>query len=371
LSNKHLIDNQELEALKKVLESGHLFRHREEATECDSFEKEFSEFIGTSSSCLVNSGTNALVAALRALDIKEGDEVIVPAYTFFATISSVLTVGATPVVVNIGSEFLLELDSIKEAVTKKTKAIIPVHMDGRPCEIDKICDFAKKENLFVIEDCAQALGATYKGKRLGSFGDLGCFSFNMEKTITCGEGGAITTNDGALGLKLKLVSDHAFGLNPKYKKMFEGMETILGSSMRVSELSGAMLRVQLKKVDSIIEENKKRKEILAKKLGTQIVEGECCSTLYLRQDSLENSVALTKKLLDKGITAMPMSMRLAHNIWQWKDYLSFNKIDYIETMEKLMGTVRIEIDNRKSLEQIEIDAEYIFGTRFLFRNSDT
>lgn len=344
--NKHLIDSKEIEAIQKVLESGQFFRHRVDGGECETFEKEFAEFIGTSHSCLVTSGTNALIAALLALEIGEGDEVIVPAYTFFATISSVLSVGAKPVIVNSGSDLLLSLDEIKNNITDKTKAIIPVHMDGRACEIDKICDFAKEKNILVIEDVAQALGGTYKGQRLGSFGDMGCFSFNKEKTITCGEGGAIVTSNSEWADRLCLVTDHAYAFNPKYKERFKDYKRFLGHSMRLSEISGAMLRVQLGKVDSILEENRKRKEIFC-----EVLEGETGHTFYHQVSSQEEAIISTKKLLEKGLMVMPLSMRLAHNPWQWGEYLEINKIDYVPTMDILMTTLRGEIDLSKSVEE--------------------
>ncbi len=384
--NKHLIDEEELEAIKAVLESGKFFRYQQEPGECELFDQEFSKFLGTKSTVSLTSGTNALIASLLALEIGEGDEVIIPSYTFFATASAVLNVGAIPVVVNIGKDLLISLEEVKGSVTENTKAIIPVHMDGLQCEIDKISDFAKKEGIFLIEDVAQALGASYKGKKLGSFGDLGCFSFNKDKTISCGEGGAVTTSDEVLAEKLLCITDQAYAFNPLHKDKFKHISPMLGASMRISEISGAMLRVQLKKVDRILEENEKRKRIIDESLkkspfygdyfklvDSNEYDGQTFSTFHLQLNSPDQAVILSKKLLARGIMMIPLSMRVAHSVWKWHDYLKegrtfdkrrdpysntakkyeFKKINYIESLDTLMGTLRGEIDITLSLDEVK------------------
>jgi len=384
--NKHLIDEQELEAIKAVLESGKFFRYQQEPGECELFDQEFSKFLGTKATVSLSSGTNALIAALMALEIGEGDEVLIPSYTFFATASAVLNVGAIPVVVNIGKDLLISLEEVKRAVTEDTKAIIPVHMDGLQCEIEKISAFAKEEGLYLIEDVAQALGASYKGRKLGSFGDLGCFSFNKDKTISCGEGGAVTTSDEVLAEKLLCITDQAYAFNPLHKDKFKHITPLLGTSMRISEISGAMLRVQLKKVDRILEENAKRKKLIDETLKnspfygkffnlveSNDYEGQTFSTFHLQLNSPDQAVVLSKKFLSRGIMMIPLSMRVAHSVWKWNEYLKegmtfdkrrdpylkttkkyeFQKINYIDSLDTLMGTLRGEIDITLSLEEVE------------------
>ena len=161
-----------------------------------AFEQEMADFVGAKYSVALNSGTDALHLALRALDIGKGDEVITVAFTFVATTEAIGIVGATPVFVDINPDtFNMDADLIEEKITSKTKAILPVHLYGQPCDMDKIMAIAKKHNLYVIEDCCQAIGAEFKGKKVGSFGDIGCFSFYPTKNLgTMGDGGLAVTN---------------------------------------------------------------------------------------------------------------------------------------------------------------------------------
>ena len=155
-----------------------------------AFEQEMADFIGVKYSVALNSGTDALHLALRALDIGAGDEVITVAFTFVATTEAIGIVGATPVFVDINPDtFNMDANLIEEKITPKTKAILPVHLYGQPCDMDKIMEIAKKHNLYVIEDCCQAIGAEFKGKKVGSFGDIGCYSFYQTKNLgTMGDG---------------------------------------------------------------------------------------------------------------------------------------------------------------------------------------
>ena len=161
-----------------------------------AFEEEISKYIGVKHAVCLNSGTDALHLALRALNIGKGDEVITVAFTFVATTESVEIVGATPVFVDIDENtFNMDASKIEEKITPKTKAILPVHLYGQPCEMDKIMEIAKKHNLYVIEDCCQAIGAEYKGQKVGTFGDIGCYSFYPTKNLgTMGDGGLAITN---------------------------------------------------------------------------------------------------------------------------------------------------------------------------------
>lgn len=211
------------------------------------FEQNFSEFCGTQYGVAVSNGTVALHLALVALGITAGDEVIVPDLTFAATINAVLHAGATPVIVDIEEDsWCIDPDEIEKAVTPRTKAIIPVHIYGQPCDMDKICTIAKKHNLYIIEDCAEAHGAVYKGKKVGSFGDIGCFSFFGNKVITTGEGGMCITNSGELSNKMRKLRDHGMSKEHRY------YHDLVGYNYRMTNLQAAIGVGQLEKIDAIL-----------------------------------------------------------------------------------------------------------------------
>ena len=206
----------------------------------ESFEKDFAKFVGAKYSVGLDSGTSALELSLRALGIGPGDEVITVANTFIATASSIAFVGAKPVLVDINPEtYNIDPDKIKEKITKKTKAIIPVHLYGQPCEIDEIMDIAKKNSLYVIEDACQSHGAEYKNKKTGSIGDISAFSFYPAKNLGCfGDGGAIATNNEEIAEKIKMLRN--YGQKQKYHHEF------IAYNRRLDNLQAAILRVKLK-----------------------------------------------------------------------------------------------------------------------------
>ena len=180
------------------------------------FEEEFSNYCGMKYGVSTSNGTTALHLALAALGVSEGDEVIVPDITFAATINAVLYVGATPVIVDIEEDgWCIDCDEIEKAITPRTKAIIPVHIYGQPCNMGRIVEIAKKYGLFIVEDCAEAHGAMFDEKKVGSFGDISCFSFFGNKIITTGEGGMCLTNNDELNLKMRVLRDH--GMNKQFK----------------------------------------------------------------------------------------------------------------------------------------------------------
>ena len=178
-------------------------RHLEE------FERRIAEYVGTKFAIGVNTGTDALYLSCHALGFKPGDEVITVAHTFVATVGAIVQCGATPILADIRDDFNIDTDKIEALITKKTKGIIPVHLNGHACDMDKILALAKKYNLRVLEDAAQALGAQFKGKKCASFGDAGIFSFYPAKMLgTAGDGGMVCTNDPALARKLKALRDN-------------------------------------------------------------------------------------------------------------------------------------------------------------------
>jgi len=216
-----------------------------------ALEEEFSKYIGVKHSLGLNSGTDALHLALRALDVGPGDEVITVAFTFVATTEAIGIVGAKPVFVDIDKDtFNIDANEIEKAITPKTKAIIPVHLYGQPCDMDVIMDIAKKYNLYVIEDCCQAIGATYKGKKVGSFGDVGCFSFFPTKNLGgMGDGGMATTNSNYIKERMIGLRNHGGSVRYYHDE--------IGVNSRLDEIQAAIIRVKLKHIDGW---NKKRRE---------------------------------------------------------------------------------------------------------------
>jgi len=209
------------------------------------FEKEFASYIGVKHAIGVNSGTAALHIAISALDIGPGDEVIVPPFTFIATASSILHNNAIPIFADIDEKtYTLDPKSVKENITDRTKAIIPVHLAGITANMDPLTKIAKENNLSIIEDACQAHGAKYKGKKVGSLGELGTFSFYPSKNMTTGEGGMITTNNDKLAEKCRLIRHHGESSWYVYDR--------LGWNYRMPEIEGAIGRVQLTKLDNYI-----------------------------------------------------------------------------------------------------------------------
>ncbi|HEX8517524.1 MAG TPA: DegT/DnrJ/EryC1/StrS family aminotransferase [Bacteroidia bacterium] len=221
----------------------------------EAFEKAFAAYTGTQFAIGVNNGTSALHLSMLTLGIGPGDEVIIPANTFIATAWGVSYAGATPVFVDCDKDnWEIDPDKIEEAVTKRTKAIIGVHLYGMPFDIDKVSDLAKKHNLFLIEDAAQAQGARYKGKTVGSFGEMACFSFYPGKNLgACGEAGGITTNNEEYKTRLHSLRNH--GSVTRY------YHDEIGYNMRMGGLEGASLQIKLKYLETW---NNRRREIAAR-----------------------------------------------------------------------------------------------------------
>ncbi|MDD2731821.1 MAG: DegT/DnrJ/EryC1/StrS family aminotransferase [Candidatus Pacebacteria bacterium] len=235
------------EAIHRVLSQGDLILRKD----VDDFEKNLAQFVGTKYAVSLNSGTDALFFSLLSLGVKDKDEVITVSHTFVASISSIVQAKALPVLIDVGDDFLINPDKIEEAITKKTKAVIAVHLNGRMCRMDKIMDIAQKYNLAVIEDSAQALGAKFKGQNAGSVGLIGCFSFYPAKILGCfGDGGAIVTNDEKIAEKIRLLRDH--GQKTKTEIVCYGFNS------RLDNLEAAILNVKIKYLPCWI---KRRREI--------------------------------------------------------------------------------------------------------------
>jgi dTDP-4-amino-4,6-dideoxygalactose transaminase len=241
--------DQYLAAFTRVLESGGFSL----GPEVEKFEKEFADFLGVKHVIGVNGGTWALYAAYMALGIGPGDEVLVPANTFIATAEAVVATGATPVYCDIDPQTcLIDLKTCERLITPHTKAIVPVHLYGRAVEMDKVLAWAQERRLFVVEDCAQAHGSMHQGRRVGSFGHAGCFSFYPTKNLgALGEGGVVATNDDELASRLRGVRCHGI-LKEKY------YHDIYGTNLKMDALQAAFLSLKLQRLDQA---NARRREI--------------------------------------------------------------------------------------------------------------
>ena len=238
--SKPEIGKEEIAAVTRVLESGMLAQ----GEVVEEFEDKFAAYIGTDYAIATNSGTSALHTALAAQGIKEGDEVITTAFSFFATASCVLMQNATPVFVDIDPKtYNIDPALIEAKISDRTKAIIPVHLYGQPCEMREIRDIAKANNLAVIEDAAQAHGAEYKAKKVGAIGDIGVFSFYSTKNIITGEGGMITTDNEEIAERARLIRNH--GQSRSY------FHDCLGYNYRMTNIAAAIGLVQLNKIDTL------------------------------------------------------------------------------------------------------------------------
>jgi len=253
---KALIENE------SAIAGPHLFRYyNPKPSKVKDAEEAMRELIGVKHCLAVNSCTSALVAGYRALGIGAGDEVIVPGYTFFATSATVASSNAIPVIVDVDTSLNLDPAEVKKAITKRTKAIVPVHMRGAPAQMDAIMDIADKKGIPVIEDVAQAAGGSFAGKRLGSIGTIGCFSFDYYKIIVSGEGGFVTTNDEWLYTRAQSWHDCAACWRPdRFAKERKEGELFCGENYRMSELQGAVALVQIRKADKMLAGYRKAKK---------------------------------------------------------------------------------------------------------------
>jgi dTDP-4-amino-4,6-dideoxygalactose transaminase len=232
----------------------HLFRYyNPKPSKVAAAEAAMKELIGTKFCLAVNSCTSALVAAYRALGIGAGDEVIVPAYTFFATAATVASSNAVPIIVDVDDSLSIDPERIEKAITRRTKAIVPVHMRGAPAQMDAIMDVANKKGIPVVEDVAQAGGGSFRDKRLGSIGAIGCFSFDYYKVIVSGEGGFVTTDNEWLYTRAQSWHDCAACWRPdRFARERKEGELFCGENYRMSELEGAVALAQIRKADKML-----------------------------------------------------------------------------------------------------------------------
>lgn len=337
MAGAELIGQEEIKEVMDVLETGVLMRYgfdkeRKGVFKVRRLEEEFAQYCGVKYALGVTSGSSALKVALTAMDVGPGDEVLVPAFTFLATYEAVLEVGAIPVMCDIDETLNFDPGEIEKKKTRYTKAVIPVHMCGSAAKIDKIMRIARKNKLMVLEDNAQGCGASFKGKKLGGFGDMGIFSFDYYKTLTTGEGGMVITNNKKLYLRSEWYSDHGHDHNPKVSRALEG-RTILGFNYRMNELQGAVGLAQLRKLDYIVAEQKKNKavikEALARVPGVKFrtlpdPAGDSATFLAFNLPEEKEALKFQKLLSAGGLDTTCYKNNKWHYVPNWEHFLAFS-----------------------------------------------
>jgi dTDP-4-amino-4,6-dideoxygalactose transaminase len=329
------IGEEEIDAVTAVLRSKTLFRFADQKNSVvGKFEELFKEKTQVRHALAVNSGTSALVSGLIGIGVSQGDEVLVPAYTYIATAAAVLAVGAFPVMVEIDASFTMDPEDLERKITPRSTAVIPVHMRGVPCDMEKIMKVARAHNLKVLEDCAQANGGSFRGRPLGSWGDAGAFSMQHYKIITAGEGGVVVTQDEEIHGRAAIYHDSAYAFwmeNQGTENEQQRWKDLcfLGQNFRQSELHGALALEQLKKRDRILERTRAIKkrfwEACEEIPGVEMEhvrdrEGDCGISLALFMDSPQEVGRLARLLKAEGVqcgTKFSKDIPDRHFVYHW------------------------------------------------------
>jgi len=302
------IGEEERQEVLEVLASGHLsrygdlddpnFKHK-----VRTFEQEFARYCGTRHALAISSGTCAIMASAIAMELKAGDEVIVPTYGYVGSYSPLIFLGIVPVLTEIDESITIDPEDIEHRITPKTKAILPVHALGNPSDMDAVMSIAERHGLQVFEDACQAAGGVYRGRKLGTFGRAGAFSLNIFKTITAGDGGALVTNETELYEHAFAIQDQ--GYKPDKAGLAIGQESHLGLSFRMNELTGAVARAQLGKIDRITSTLRAKKARLKEQIDgagpfrfrtLHDPEGECGTLCTLVFDDVATAATVAKRV---------------------------------------------------------------------------
>lgn len=340
---------EERKHVNEVLETGVLMRYgfdgmRNNHWKAQEFEIAFAKRMGAEYCQLVSSGTAALTVALASAGIGAGDEVIMPTFTFVATFESILALGAVPILVDIDDTLTLDPKAVEIAITDKTKCIMPVHMCGSMADLGALKAICDKHDLILVEDACQAIGGSYQGKCLGSYGDLGCFSFDYVKTITCGEGGGVITNNEKYALNADHYQDHGHDHIGKDR----GAEThpFMGYNFRISELNAAVGLAQLDKLDGILKIQKENYTVLREALET--VEG--VTFRRVPEGGVENYSFLsfflpTEELTQKAHQALSEAGVDACFYWYINNWHYINGWEHLRNLKSL-GNLSSEVKNQ-------------------------
>src|SRR3989338_3111914 len=310
-----LIGEEEKQAVIDVFDKGGvLYRYglnakRQDIFRVDLFEKEIAQKVGAKYALCVCNGTAACKIALIALGVKPGDEVITQSFTFIATVEAILELGAVPVIAEVDASLNMDPVDLEKKITKKTRAVVPVHMAGVAARMREIMAIANKHNLKVFEDSCQAFGGTYLGKHLGTIGNVGAYSMDLGKIITTGEGGIVVTNDERIYLKAREYSDHGHECNPNVPRG-EDTRTIWGFNYKATELIGAVGSAQLKKLDYILKKQRENKGKIKQGIkdikgitfrDLPDVDGDAGDTLIFFVESREEASKFAKALVAKSL----------------------------------------------------------------------
>lgn len=290
------IGNEEAEAVRRVIDSKQLFKVNGGLHEAQKAEEELCATFASPHAILMTSGHAALVSALVAMGIGPGDQVIVPAYTYIATAMAVVAAGAIPVICEVDDTLTMDPDDMEARITPATRAVIPVHIQGFPCQMDKIMAIARRHGLLVLEDACQADGGSFGGRRLGTIGDAGALSFNFYKVITCGEGGALLT--GSREIFERALIYHDSSAIAFFGNQMQGFSAtpFCGNEYRTNEIPAAILRVQLSRLDGILADLRSRRAAILSGIGDAATPapshdgaGDCATTLALRFETAEHA----------------------------------------------------------------------------------
>jgi dTDP-4-amino-4,6-dideoxygalactose transaminase len=335
------IGEEEKREVMEVLDAKYLFRYygpEEAPSKVKKLEEEYARYVGRKHCLAVNSCTSALICGLIAVGVEPGDEVIVPGYTFFASVAAVVAVKAIPVIAEVDKSLTLDPEDFEKKITPNTKAVIPVHMRGIPAKIDRIMEIAGRHNLKVVEDVAQANGGSFKGKKLGSFGDVGCFSLQFHKVITSGEGGVMVCDDDLYYTRAQAYHDVAacWRKDRFAPPEFEG-EIFFGVNFRMSELTGAVALAQFRKLDTIVKRMQQNRSRIKEKVkgipGLDFREvndegGDVAICLVLYLSDPESAREFGKALQAEGVEAGTIYDR---SVPDWHIYAHWKML-----MEKMM-----------------------------------
>ena len=318
------IGQEEIDAVARAINSHDFFKINGSGHEAENFDKEWSKYVGKDYSLLMTSGFAAIASALVGLGIGPGDEVIVPGYTYIATALAVTSVGAIPVIVDIDETLTIDVDEVEKHISPATKAVIPVHIQGFPSNMDGLCALAKKYGIAIVEDACQSVGGMYKGQYLGAIGDAGAYSFNYFKVMTAGEGGSLVTSNRKIFERALIYHDASavafFG------SQLDGVSEPLfgGTEFRISDITGAIMREQLKKLPGIISDLHKNKFAIIEKLSDKAVicpshdeVGDCATTLALRFETAKKAAEFEAKCKEKGLDVTRPINTGKHVYYNW------------------------------------------------------
>ena len=341
-----IFGEEEKKQVNEVLDSGILMRYnfdlqRNNHWKAKEFEEAIQRKLNVNHAHLTSSGTTALITAIRSLGVKPGDEIIMPPFTFVASFEAVLFTGAIPVLADVDETLTLSPAAIEKAITPRTKIIMPVHMCGAMADMDAIMEIAKKYNLYVLEDACQAIGATYKGNYLGTIGHIGCYSFDFVKTVTCGEGGAIMTNDEKLYQFCHQFSDHGhdhIGSDRGAEK-----HPVIGLNFRISELHAAVGLAQWQKLDDVLAKQReiksklkeiisKNKEISFRKIPDESGDNASFLSLFLKNNQTAKTVAT--QLKNEGIPCAYWFENNWHYVRKWEHFKNLKNAEWLSKEQR-------------------------------------